>query len=202
MHKSNHNDLFLFGTFKGTVDFNPTGSPLFYSAGGTHDGYLVYLDSNYNIVNALSYACNNNFSARAISSDTCGNVYLFGIFTGQVDFDPSNATLLLSSNNSLYDIFFEKLHIYNCQITSVSETSSSQFNIYPNPTKDYFKFDIGNSKVVNSISILQVNGKIVFTYSNVKNSDYHAVPDVSPGIYIVKAELSDGTFMYSRIVLE
>ena len=65
-----------------------------------------------------------------------------------------------------------------CNITSVQENNTSEFNIYPNPIKDVLTID----GIYNSVNIYDVFGKLVLTSETQKIID---VSSLSNGVYFV-----------------
>jgi hypothetical protein len=65
-----------------------------------------------------------------------------------------------------------------CNITSIQENNTSEFNIYPNPVKDVLTID----GIYNSVNIYDVFGKLVLTSETQKIID---VSSLSNGVYFV-----------------
>ncbi len=100
------------GHFGGTLDLDP-GAGLFnvtnLGAGAT---YIQQLDANGLFVwgSAISPVSNNllpNSRGAAVAVDTAGNVYVVGLFKGEVDFDPGPGTAIVVGGNAS-DIFVAK----------------------------------------------------------------------------------------------
>lgn len=67
--------------------------------------------------------------------------------------------------------------------------SSFEVKLYPNPSKDSFIIDLGESKAIeNKISIFDIFGKEVHTSSQNKSNFQIDISNLSTGIYIVKIE--------------
>ncbi|MEX1187682.1 MAG: hypothetical protein WED33_00380 [Bacteroidia bacterium] len=91
-------DMILAGTFGAIVDFDPgPGSNNIASGQGTFSSdYILKLDDNL----AFQWVLNTNTRFITISdltTDISNNIYICGSYTGIIDFDPSPATLNLSS---------------------------------------------------------------------------------------------------------
>jgi Secretion system C-terminal sorting domain len=101
-------NIHLTGIFEGTADFDPgVGISNLISVGGS-DAFVAKVNSNGQLSWAKSFGGSGNDNSNAIDIDDYdGAVYVFGDFTGTVDFDPSitvnNATSIGSS-----DIFLTK----------------------------------------------------------------------------------------------
>ena len=87
----------------------------------------------------------------------------------------------------------------NCFPSSVAEVSTKkQFNIYPNPFTDNTLHitSIGIEK----LSLADITGKIVYATSGIPSGDIALDIYLSPGMYILKAQLADGSIKMQKIV--
>lgn len=96
-------DFYLAGSFAGTTDFDPAAAVFNLTAGGSDDGFLA----KYSSGNALQWAFKiggiSYDDCRAVTADASGNVYVTGMFTNGVDFDPGTGTFnLISSQDDAY----------------------------------------------------------------------------------------------------
>jgi hypothetical protein len=80
-----------------------------------------------------------------------------------------------------------------CNITSVQENNTSEFNIYPNPIKDVLTID----GTYNSVNIYDVFGKLVLTSQTKKIID---VSSLSNGIYFVNIN-TENTITVKKITI-
>lgn len=101
-------NLYITGSFEGTVDFDPGVGSYKLTAIGNKDIYVVKLDPMGNFIWARNVGSAGDDIASSITIDKFGDAYITGNFEGTVDFDPSDAFYLLSSNGSS-DIFLQKL---------------------------------------------------------------------------------------------
>jgi hypothetical protein len=99
-----------------TVDFDP-GVGVFNlintgASGIGDDSFIQKLDSNGNLLWVKQLNALNPFSVGAftVSIDIYGNIYVTGIFNGQVDFDPGPGLFNLTATNSKYDGFVLKIN--------------------------------------------------------------------------------------------
>lgn len=99
-------DLFVFGSFFGTVDldFGP-GIHEATSTGNT-DGFILKLEANGELI----WALHNIPEEQSVDMDPLGNVYVSGSLIGMVDFDPGPDSLILSSTGSYPDLFIQKIN--------------------------------------------------------------------------------------------
>lgn len=117
----NNRNIYVMGYFKGTVDFDPSGTYTVTSAStpttGIYEPYLCKLDSNGNFmwVRTWKYSYNSNQTLRFknIDVDNSGNVYVLGQYSGTIDFNPSISATYTSSalgGNGIPEAFLIKLN--------------------------------------------------------------------------------------------
>ena len=100
------NNIFVIGSFAGTVDFDP--GPGTYnqtiSPGGAGDGFVCKLDADCNFSWVKTFGqngTNNHFmTPTGIDIDGAGNIITTGFFLGNFDFDPGPGVQVIYSNPS------------------------------------------------------------------------------------------------------
>ncbi len=100
-------NLIMSGTFTGTIDFDP-GPGTSNLTSSYRDAFIQKLDSNDNFVWAAKIGGTATQSGNACKTDSSGNVYVTGSFSGTTDFDPGAGTYALSSP-SIKNAFLLKL---------------------------------------------------------------------------------------------
>lgn len=98
------NNIFVGGNFTGLVDFDLTnpGTDIFSSYGG-YSVYLEKLNSDATVAwTKLLGAGASSVALSGIITDSAGNFYAMGSFTGTGDFDPGVGTINLTGNNNAY----------------------------------------------------------------------------------------------------
>lgn len=102
-------NLYLTGSFEGTVDFDPGIGIHKLTAVGNKDIFIMKLDPNGNFIWAKSIGGSGEEVGNYVTIDKFGDVYVTGSFEGCIDFDPAERNYpLYSSGNS--DIFLQKLN--------------------------------------------------------------------------------------------
>jgi len=101
-------NIYVAGTFSGTVDFDPSLSSNNLNAAVQQIFFAKY-DSNGNFVwvHKLNTNSNNQF-INCINADKNNNIIITGQFSGTMDFDPSPSTATLSSFGGSWDVFLAK----------------------------------------------------------------------------------------------
>lgn len=101
-------NIYITGTFKGTVDFDPGAGVFDLTSAGDTDVFVAKLDASGNFIWAKKIGNAFPDGSFSIASDALGNTFIAGSFDDTVDFDPGAATVnLISAGNS--DIFILKL---------------------------------------------------------------------------------------------
>ncbi len=98
-------NLLICGTFNGVCDLDPgTGVATF--TNNNLGSFVLKLDTAGNFIwaNSAEYSL-----PRAINTDTAGNVYITGAYSGTVDFDPGSQVFTLTAGSN-GDIFVQKLN--------------------------------------------------------------------------------------------
>ncbi|MCB9042529.1 MAG: SBBP repeat-containing protein [Chitinophagales bacterium] len=97
------------GVFTAQVNFNPSGAAyLLYAEQSFHDIYIQKLDADRNFIWVKQIGGIEQDMVNRITTDTDGNVYAVGYFTGKADFDPSPDSIYLYGKGAK-DAFLLKL---------------------------------------------------------------------------------------------
>ena len=99
-------NIYLTGTFGGTVDFDPGTGVTNLTATST-DAFLAKYDSSGAFIWVVQFGGRGNEEGRAIAIDKSSNIYLSGFFSDSFR-HPSNSNSSLSSSGS-NDIFNAKI---------------------------------------------------------------------------------------------
>lgn len=103
-----YNNVFVAGSFSGTVDFDPGTSVYNLSSKGEGDVFVAKFSNTGNFNWAKQMGGSGADTAHGMEIDMTGNVLTTGSFQSSADFDPSwNTALLTSSGNN--DIFIHGL---------------------------------------------------------------------------------------------
>jgi hypothetical protein len=106
----NSGNIYVIGSFEGTVDFDPgSGTDNHTSNGSDADAFVVKLDNNGDLSWAKTFGGTDYDYAYSVVTDAFGNVYVCGTFTGTTDLNPSSSTASFTSNG-VYDVFVVKLN--------------------------------------------------------------------------------------------
>jgi hypothetical protein len=197
-------NVFVTGTFLGTVDFDPgTGTFNQTSAGGI-DVFIVSLDSSGNFLWTLSAGGIQDDEGHGIALNPLGNVYVAGHFNSAVI--TFGTTVLVNADNVNFttDIFITKLDV-TTGIESVE--NAEDFLIYPNPASSLLSLSINLLKADDfSFSIYTASGSKVkeTTIGNLHAGANHltiSLDALPTGIYICEIK-SDMAIKRTKLLVE
>lgn len=101
-------NVYITGSFQGTVDFDPGSGVYNLTAGGNKDIFIQKLNANGELVWAKRMGGGYEDIGTSITTDYSGNVIVTGNYKGIVDFNPNSGFTYLASEGSS-DIFIQKL---------------------------------------------------------------------------------------------
>lgn len=100
-------DVYITGSFLGTVDFDPAATSTIYTSAGNEDLYICKFDSSGNLLWAKATGGPINEGGYSIALDAAGNVYTTGYFSfATIDFDPGAGVFNMTANGA--DVFITK----------------------------------------------------------------------------------------------
>ena len=85
-------NIFLFGTFSTTVDFDPGAGTTSKTSNGGTDGFIEKFDSSLNFTWVNTFGGSGSETLVSAAIGPSDSPYAAGTFTGTVDFDPSGGT--------------------------------------------------------------------------------------------------------------
>jgi hypothetical protein len=107
----NAGNVYITGTFKGTVDFDPSaGTANLTSTGSIQDMFIAKYNAGGSYIWAKALSGSYQSVSNGIAVDGSGNVYIAGCFAYTVDFDgdAGTANLTAAGTGNAYDIFIAK----------------------------------------------------------------------------------------------
>jgi len=121
------NDVYIIGSFQGTVDFDPSGATNSIVSAGLEDSYVSKFDANGNYVFTRVWGGALMDEVLGITIDTGGNYFIGGFFNGTQDLDPTGGTDSRTSTGA-YDMFVSMFDASDNYITSKTFGSSTETN--------------------------------------------------------------------------
>ena len=102
-------NIWVIGSFRNTVDFNPGSATSDKTSVGGEDIYVLKLNFLGNFLSVQTMGGTDNDNPLSLAIDAFGFLFVTGTFEGTADFNPGNTTTNLSSSGST-DIFLVKLN--------------------------------------------------------------------------------------------
>lgn len=103
--------VYITGFFN-SKNFDPGGTVDTLTSQGDNDIFLAKYDTAGNYVWSGSMGAKNNDQGYGVAVDKSGNVYVTGLFTGTVDFDPGvGRDTLMSASAASNDVFLAKYDV-------------------------------------------------------------------------------------------
>jgi hypothetical protein len=104
-------EVYTLGFFNDTVDFDPgIGVHKLISTSMYGDTYILKTDSLGNYIWAKSIGGTGMLFTTSMTMDSLMNIYILGVFYGQIDFDPGPSVYNISSIGGGYDVYVLKLN--------------------------------------------------------------------------------------------
>ena len=164
------NQIYITGSFSGTIDLNPDSlinQNIF--SNGSDDIFVLKMDENGAYAWGITMGGLNFDQATSMEVSDSLNVYLSGLFNSTMDFDPSPGTTSLSPTISR-DAFIAKYsNPVNTSIGNLTDSSPSLL-VYPNPTSKEVTIAINVMDEKASIAIYSMEGTTILKKENTNPS--------------------------------
>lgn len=121
------NNVYVAGTFTGSIDANPGPGNLILSTAASNDGFLVKLDSLGLFFHGVQLNASSSAIPLHMQFDQDSNLLVTGVFGDTIDFDQ---TELLVAADSTSDIFVFKLNSSLEKINAISFGGNGPNSIY------------------------------------------------------------------------
>lgn len=186
------NNIYLTGSFEGTIDMNPGIAVNNLTSQGYADIYITKMDALGNFIWSEAFGGAGIDRGMDLLIDNSGNIYSTGYFSETVDFDPSAAINSLSVVGSR-DIFVNKL---NSATGITNNAEENVISVFPNPASEFLNVQ---SSEMATLSIHDVSGRIIFQ-SKVQATEFHLdLSNFTTGYFIIQLQTKTG--VYSKPVI-
>ncbi|MEA3323139.1 MAG: SBBP repeat-containing protein [Patescibacteria group bacterium] len=177
-------DIFATGSFRDTVDFDPSAAVDSYTSNGDHDIFITKYNTDGLYVWTRTFGSAGWDGGDGITIDSVGNLYTTGSFSNTVNFDDTGGTDEYTSNGG-YDIFITK---YNANGSYVWTRTFGGTDLY----------DYGNSIATDTNNNIYVVGGFWETvnFNTTGGIDEH-ISNGDSDIYITKYN-TDGSYVWTR----
>lgn len=182
------NNIYTIGSFTNGAYFGNDGGPNILSGAGLADAYIIKLNTEGDLVWAISIGGTSYDYGSSISIDESGNVYTTGTFRETVDFDPGGGVYTLTSEGA-NDRFILKLGTLSLNILAYNYGNA--ISVYPNPTKGLLNIDL--STFYDEVNVLIVNqiGQNIQSKTFRSISSFQTYIPGESGIYFIEINTGD-----------
>ena len=102
-------NIFVCGSYRGTVDFDPGSPVLELSSAGESDVYILKMDWKGTLIWARSIGGTKVETADGLAISSDGFVYTMGVFRSTADMDPGAGTANLNTIGNYANLFVQKM---------------------------------------------------------------------------------------------
>lgn len=194
-------NLYVVGDFSGSLDIDPGTDVVTLSSEGfgNTDFFMAKYTTSGEFVGAKSiggYIMGNlnSDTGNSVDVDASGNIYVSGLFSATVDFDPGPAIVNIQSQGPIGSYVAK----FASPILSVPEVVKNKLKLYPNPVKDLLTLQSETPLTVawltdltgRRIGELKQNGSIW-------QSNLATLPN---GVYIIETVDNQGNLLTYKVV--
>jgi hypothetical protein len=177
-------NIYLTGSFGGTVDFDPGPGVANLTSAGSVDIFFAKYDSSGSYLWAKRVGGFFAEQGQAIAIDNLGSQYLTGFFHNTVDFDPDTGVVNLSGSSN-QTIFISKYSDLTNSISEFFPKENQNLSVFPNPSSNLiYVRGIEQSISGNKLCISDMEGRNVFQTTVLGNIKIN-VSNFKPGVYLI-----------------
>jgi len=198
------NNIYVAGTYRSSVDFDPGASVYSITSNGSNDAFLLKLNSGGGFEWAKSFGGSDYRELIYGVAVKDNSVYTVGRFLVQINCDNDGSYYIdagyTGSGTERFEGWVAKINQGATAIDGVVD--GSQFTIYPNPAANQFVIDLTDSKMSNSVvAIYDVQGKQVFETELEGTTAIVDAKDLHKGMYFIKIQTKIGHAI-KKLVIE
>lgn len=178
-------NIYVAGTFSGTVDFDP-GPDLFRLNAAGLNSYLLKLGPAGNFLWVQQFGKGTPANIYDLCQDKAGNFYTTGTFTGTVNFNPGNGPADMHTCEGPADAFTSKLSASGLLAMSVKDPKLFASSIFPNPTEGSVNLVFNEQLERPEVRVSDMAGKVVLETSYFPSDWFKLdLSALASGMYVV-----------------
>ena len=193
--------LYITGSFRGTVDFDPGPATFALTSNGYTDVFILKVDSSGNFLWAKAFGGLFHDAGRCVAVDTFGNIYTTGSFIVGADFDPDANVFGITGHNGS-DIFVQKMSQGSTGESVTEITNNNKIDIYPNPSTGIFNVLVSSSLKNGKIQVYNSMGELVYDKGIANELNIVEILNQAQGLYFVRVVDKVGFVATKKIVKE
>ncbi len=194
-------NTYCFGTFEGTVDFNPGVDTFEISSIGPYDFYISKTDNLGQFLWVKSIELLNGGLPSSITLDHDLNIITTGNFKGTCDLNPDWG-IEKHTSIGVSDQFVLKIDQRTVNMNSIN--NKIDFDIFPNPSSQFIRISLNNNNTYDiwKINVFNSSGQLVYCISNHSN---HSIvlnkETIGTGLFYIQIH-ANGEMMSKKIFFE
>jgi Secretion system C-terminal sorting domain/Beta-propeller repeat len=185
-------NVYTTGRYADACDLNPSAIVFTITPISTYwsEAFVHKLDANGNFIWAVGMGGTSTDYGNNLLIDDDNNIYSTGYFQmAQNDFDPGTPVFALNPN--LGGGYVHKLGTGPVGINEINN-SSSNFNIYPNPSNEILNIKLDASNESHRLLVItDVLGQVVLSKTITENNTQLNISDFTKGIYFITVKSGD-----------
>lgn len=186
----NSNNIYLTGSFEGTVDFDPGIVVSNMTAAGFMDIFILKLDSSGNFKWSGLMGGGGADGANSTCIDAADNLYTTGGFESVADFNPNPSAIFNLISHGASEVFVQRL-TQNSIATGIAPTANYAFiNVFPNPFAEIVS--LRSIDFISMIEITNILGERLLSTSISSNGAEIDLSNLPKGIYYLKIWSENG----------
>ena len=196
-------NVYVSGTYRGTVDFDPGASVKNMTSVGNVDAFLLKLTTNGDFFWAKSFGGSDHRELIYSVAANPTSVYTVGRFMTQINCDDEDGYYLnasyLGSGTRWFDGWVAKI---DQSTTDISELGHNiDVVIFPNPATSAFSLNMSSLKgEIATITIFDLQGKKLFETKSRERTTTISTTKFITGTYFVKIQTKD-KHVYKKLVI-
>lgn len=195
--------IYLVGTFKGDISFNPGNVNGDKTNTGDTDSFVLMLNAFGDFQWVYSFSgVDAEVLTNAIVYDGDNSFYLIGYFIGTVNFEMESEAVGFTSISSSSDIWLMKFsHDGSVGVENLS-IAKPQLVSYPNPVSDVLNIVLPSERTNAQIHLYDNFGKLVYQNNTSNKSGIYSLDmnERAAGIYYLQMISEDGIHATKKVV--
>lgn len=194
-------NIYCFGTFEGTVDFNPGVDTFEISSIGPYDFYISKTDNLGQFLWVKSIELLNGGLPSSITLDHDLNIITTGNFKGTCDLNPDWG-IEKHTSIGVSDQFVLKIDQRTVNMNYIN--NKIEFDIFPNPSSQFIRISLNNNNTYDiwKINVFNSSGQLVYRISNHSN---HSIvlnkETIGTGLFYIQVH-ANGEMMSKKVFFE
>lgn len=194
MAVSTDGEVFVYGEYSGTVDFDPTVDTHNRTSNGLADIFLWKSNRFGNMHFTRTYGGSYSDKGAGIAVNDCSDIYMTGGFKGTIDFRPSGTPLIFNTLGSPFDFYVHKLKNIRCirfgrEASSIEETMATTgadlFLLYPNPAESTLNISLAEN-ATSQVVIYDLQMRLVYQATLQGLGSVVSLDEFESGVYFVE----------------